>query len=230
MGETALVTQERSGPGPVGENAEPGTRTDIAATRLRAAILNGTLLPGTRLLPGELADQLGLNLSQTPFREAIMRLAEQGFVDTSNHRGATVAVLRTAELDEIYELRMMLEPLAMKRSVQNGDDAWRGHIRARAQVLKDVKEASYFERDAPHRALHVAMLSRCDSAWLLRLVMLLFDNSSRYRANARRSVPSHPDRHGPTVEACLAGEADLAAKLCREHISNMYTLARAALE
>lgn len=155
-----------------------------------------------------------------------MRLAEQA----SSTCPTTAATLRTAELDEIYELRMMLEPLAMMRSVHNGDDAWRAAIRARAQALKDVREAGYLERDAPHRARHVAMLSRCDSAWLRRLVMLLFDNSSRYRANARRSVPSHRDRHGPLVEACLAGEADLAAKLCREHISSMYTLARAALE
>lgn len=225
-----MRTPEQSGLGSLDERGEPGTRTDVAVSRLRDAILRGTLLPGARLLPGELAEKLGLKLSPTPFREALMRLAEQGFVDMSSHRGATVATLSIAELDEIYELRILLEPLAMKRSVSNGDDEWRKEIQARADELKKIKDSSYIERDVPHRALHVAMLSRCDSAWLRRLVLLLFDNSSRYRANARRTLQIHPDLHAAMVEACLAGEADLAAKLCREHISNMHERARSALD
>jgi DNA-binding GntR family transcriptional regulator len=159
-----------------------------------------------------------------------MRLAEQGLVEISNHRGAAVASLSRKELDEIYDLRIELEPNAMRRSVEHGDDAWREEIQLRARTLSQVKESDYAKRDAPHRALHVAMMSRCDSAWLRRIVLLLFDNSSRYRANARRSARIRPDLHAPMVEACLAGDAELASSLCAEHIANMYKRARAVLD
>jgi DNA-binding GntR family transcriptional regulator len=220
--------------------ADPGavevlSRADLVEAELRPAILNGILAPGTRLLPNEIATQLGFRVSPTPLREALMRLAETGLVEIEPNRGASVARLTAAELGELYELRMMLEPWALERSVRAGDAAWKAELSAKFSALRSIGQAQgYAELDGAHRALHTAMLSRCDSQWLLSLVLTLADNSSRYRASAgrlleRRSGSRSAKIHKPMVDACLAGDPEMAATLCREHIAAMQESAKMAL-
>lgn len=81
--------------------------TDGARASLRAAILSGDLEPGARLGEVELAERLGV--SRTPVREALRDLAADGLVEVLPNRGARVAQWSTADLDEIYELRALLE-------------------------------------------------------------------------------------------------------------------------
>jgi DNA-binding GntR family transcriptional regulator len=211
------------------------SRTDVVEAQLRSAILNGVLAPGTRLIPAEIATRLGFRVSPTPLREALLRLAESGMVELPPNRGASVARLSVEELDELYELRMQLEPRALERSVLAGDAAWREELSASLKALRQVDEdQEYAVLDNAHRNLHSAMLARCDSEWLLKLVLTLADNSGRYRTSAgrvigRRSGAGSARVHKPLVDACLAGDAELAAERCREHISNLHKAARKAI-
>jgi GntR family transcriptional regulator, carbon starvation induced regulator len=211
------------------------SRADLAERELRQAILTGVLGPGTRLQPGDIATQLQLRLSPTPLREALLRLRERGLVDISPNRGARVAELSAAELGELYELRLMLEPMAVERSVRAGDGLWQAEVRQRVRDLQHVgQHEPYAVLDDAHRALHNALMSRCGSAWLLNIVDVLADNSSRYRAAAgralgRRSGAGSARHHQPLVAACLAGDAALAATLSREHIAEMLDAARESI-
>ena len=88
------------------------TRADWAEHRLRTAILTGELEPGERIRIEQLA--AGWHLSPTPLREAIRSLAQTGLVELSPQRGATVAGLSPEEIADIYELRLLLEPRALR--------------------------------------------------------------------------------------------------------------------
>lgn len=110
-------------PVPLDHLAAPArTRTaheHVRAT-LRAAILNGTLPAGARLVQSELAHALGV--STTPVREALRDLTTEGLVVFDPHRGALVRSLDIDEVREIYELRITLEPLMISRVMRQLSD------------------------------------------------------------------------------------------------------------
>jgi DNA-binding GntR family transcriptional regulator len=85
------------------------TMTEMAASKLRRAIMRGDLRPGTRLIPNKLEGEL--NLSRVAIREAIRELSGSGLVETVTHVGAHVASPPSIEeLKEIFEIRLLLEP------------------------------------------------------------------------------------------------------------------------
>ena len=87
----------------------------VAATELiRRAIVDGTLEPGRRLKEEELARELGI--SRTPVREALLMLQAEGLVDAAPNRGAMVRVHDAEDLDDLYQLRALLEGHATRRA------------------------------------------------------------------------------------------------------------------
>ncbi|SNS71107.1 GntR family transcriptional regulator [Actinomadura mexicana] len=87
---------------------------DRVYTRLRADILDGVHPPGARLGEAELAATTGA--SRTPVREALRRLEVEGLVEVLPHRGARVPDWTPEDLEEIYDLRMLLESAAARRA------------------------------------------------------------------------------------------------------------------
>jgi DNA-binding GntR family transcriptional regulator len=92
------------------KRAAPRTRAETVADELRRRIQSGKLAPGTRLRQGEIAELIGV--STTPVREAFTALAREGLIRYDAHRGAIVFLPSIDELREIYEIRIVLEPLA----------------------------------------------------------------------------------------------------------------------
>src|SRR5437867_1687707 len=87
----------------------------VAATELiREAIVDGRLEPGQRLKEEELARELGI--SRTPIREALLMLQAEGLVDAVPNRGAMVRVHTPEDLDDLYQLRALLEGYAARRA------------------------------------------------------------------------------------------------------------------
>jgi DNA-binding GntR family transcriptional regulator len=82
--------------------------SERAAGTVRELILRGDLAAGSRLGEAELADRLGV--SRTPVREALTRLAAEGLVEIVPNRGARVSSWTVAELEEVFDLRSVLEP------------------------------------------------------------------------------------------------------------------------
>lgn len=88
--------------------------SERAMSAVREAILRGDFASGARLGEVDLADRLGI--SRTPIREALSRLASEGLVELSPHRGARVASWTVAELEGVFDLRLALEPRAAARA------------------------------------------------------------------------------------------------------------------
>src|SRR5262245_36826481 len=104
-------------------SSPPTTRSDWVEERLRGAILRGELEPGQRLHANGLAERWAV--SATPLREAFQRLASDGLVQVLPQRGARVADLSVEDAAEIYELRLLLEPVCLRQSLERADDEHR---------------------------------------------------------------------------------------------------------
>lgn len=86
----------------------------IAADLIRAAIVDGRLPAGERLKEIQLADELGI--SRTPIREALRILHTEGLVEITPNRGARIRTYSSEELDDMYQLRALLEGYAARRA------------------------------------------------------------------------------------------------------------------
>ncbi|MEZ4425954.1 MAG: GntR family transcriptional regulator [Gemmatimonadota bacterium] len=92
-----------------------GKSVEELSGTLRSAILGGDLEPGARLRQDDLAARLGV--SKIPLREALQRLAAEGLVTVDANRGFSVSRLTASEAEEIYALRLALEPELLQRAL-----------------------------------------------------------------------------------------------------------------
>ena len=90
---------------------------DLLANKLREMINNGSLRDGERLVERDLASHF--DVSRIPMREAIRQLEHEGLVEIFRNRGAIVRTLTVDDLNEIYQLRALLEGEAIFQSVSN---------------------------------------------------------------------------------------------------------------
>jgi GntR family transcriptional regulator, carbon starvation induced regulator len=213
----------------------PQTRSDWVYERLKHAIITGELPPGARLVAAELAQRWAL--SPTPLREAFQRLEGVGLVELSSQRGARVASTSVAEAEEIYELRLMLEPWALRRSLEVSDDSHRDEIAAAHKRLLELLTPVPSSDDRlileAHRTFHAALLARCPSLWARRLTSLLAEHSQRYlllNAHYSEHVGESMAEHEQMLEAALAGDVEQAVRVLVAHLQGSLSTARAAFE
>src|SRR5437868_9162498 len=126
------------------ERAQLVRNASAAATELiREAIVDGRLPPGQRLKEEELARELGI--SRTPVREALLILQAEGLVDAAPNRGAVVRSHDADDLEDLYQLRALLEGYAARRAATNIPEAavtelWASCERFESLAEGDVQE------------------------------------------------------------------------------------------
>lgn len=200
----------------------PLTRAEWVDRRLREAIITGEIGPGEKLMTEELARRWGV--SPTPLRETYQRLAAEGLVELTPQRGARVAEMSREDLRDVYATRLLLEPHALSLSLEHCDDDWRAAVTDAYRPLRDelergMPDAVVFE--TAHGAFHRALIERCDSPWMLRLIHMLQGHCSRYRLQSlglRGGTEDVLQEHDELLEACFEGERDVAVERLRAHL------------
>lgn len=215
---------------------EPQSRTlaNEVFEKLRADILSMSLPPGTKLRFDDLREAYGVGLS--PLREALSRLAENRLVVATGQRGFRVPLVSVEDILDIAMVRKQIEGLALRLSIQNGDDVWEARVvAARHKVTllekagKNVAEDVWESR---HREFHHTLVSACNSNCLLHLHGMMSDQFDRYRRlSAQSRLPYAPRSliHQRILEATLSRNADLAVKLLLDHIDEATKLIVAGL-
>jgi DNA-binding GntR family transcriptional regulator len=117
------------------------TLRELALEKLRDAILNLHFKPGERLVERHLCDRLGV--SRTVVREVLRHLEAEGLVETPAHQGPMVARPNPHAVEEIYELRAVLEALAAKSCAERASEEDVAQLRAELVRI----EAAYAEGD-----------------------------------------------------------------------------------
>lgn len=193
------------------------SRTQYVLEAIKHRILTGQLRPGLALVEAELAQQFGV--SKTPVREALKTLAGSGLVVMNQYKGVAVRTVDAAMAHEVYDVRLLLEPEALRRTVSRGAslDAAREAL-ARAAAAGDRAERSLANRDF-HRALYLG----CGNPLLARMLDDLRDQAALVSSVAWAAVPSWEGEaleHHQILTHALDGDAEGAARLLHDHIAD----------
>ncbi|WMS43429.1 GntR family transcriptional regulator [Acuticoccus sp. MNP-M23] len=121
-------------------DGEPQRAADLAYLALRDAILTGELAPNVRLTETALAESLAL--SRTPVRDAIRRLIMEGFLSRVRGEGLRVIGLQPDEVEQIFQIRLMLEPFAARRAARFATDAQIAELRDLAEEMYAITPPS----------------------------------------------------------------------------------------
>jgi DNA-binding GntR family transcriptional regulator len=160
-------------------------------------------------------------MSAMPIREALRRLDAAGLVENIPHRGGRVTQLSIADLSEVYEGRLALEPLAIARAAARFDDGRETLASERLAVLDGLVEENSPETWAAHTAFHFALYEAGDSSWLLRLIRPLWETSQRYRlaAAVAPKLDTRRAKHALILRACIDHDSERAALLLYDHLA-----------
>lgn len=204
------------------EGSPPLSRSASAAASevIREAIIDGRLAPGQRLKEEELARELGM--SRTPVREALLMLQSEGLVESLPRRGAIVRSYAVDDLDEMYQLRAVLEGYAARRAATriSPEDVTRleescarfDRLRAEDDLHDLVKENLFF---------HNVILEAAASDRLGPMVRKVIDIPLVYKSfywysPEQKLISEH--YHKQLTRALRVGDAERAELVMREHV------------
>ena len=194
------------------------TTQERIVSQLRQAILSGQLPPGTRLTQNELAGKL--EASTSPVREAVRQLAAEGLLRIAPNTRVTVPVPSSEEVADLYELLLLLEPLAMRKAaarITSADLAAAETIAGEmSNAIDDVGRWSMLNCE-----LHNALAAASGSEHLVQALVTLRRVASIYLSaefrEPGRFVHSGA-QHLEMIEALRAGDGERAAAVSHRHL------------
>jgi DNA-binding GntR family transcriptional regulator len=194
--------------------------TQKSYNRIKEDILSHRLLPREPLREAELAARY--ETSKTPVREALLILTREGIVEMHAFRGMRVRDFSTQDVREVYELREILEPLAIERAIprmtQEDTEGLRDLLR---QAWEAVERGDERELSRLNREFHTALVARCDNSRILEILAQL-QNQVRVMTlrfwRVRATYLDEARQHEEILSAAAAGNTHRAADLLRAHI------------
>jgi DNA-binding GntR family transcriptional regulator len=185
---------------------------------LRRAILDGDLPGGTRLRQVELASEFAVSV--TPVREALRDLAGEGLVIFDPHRGSTVRSLDLDEVREIYDMRIALEPIMVRRMVGSVEDDRLNEAERLIRKMDRVKDRSTWSE--LNLQFHACFNDTDKTSRLATTLNALRDSASTY---VSLSLQASPDRraesnleHAEILESYRSGDTERAIEISVQHM------------
>jgi DNA-binding GntR family transcriptional regulator len=193
------------------------------ADALRAAVVSGEMKPGQLYSAPTLAAQFGV--SATPVREAMLDLAKQGLVEVVPNKGFQVTSISDAELDQITEIRMLLEPAAAAAAARRAKPADAADLQPLAQAIVDAAASgdliSYIEADLE---FHARLLMLGGNRRLVGIVNDLRAQTRLYGLSGlvqRGILTSTASEHLTMCECLAARDAPAMKRLVRTHVGHV---------
>lgn len=193
------------------------------ADALRSAIVSGEMKPGELYSAPGLAERFGI--SATPVREAMLDLVKQGLVEVVRNKGFKVTDMSETDLDQITQIRELLEPPIAAQAVSAINAQELGQLRNLAAAIVDAAAEgdliSYIGADVE---FHIRLLSASGNHRLVRIVQELRAQTRLYGlstlASSGRLVASARE-HQQMCDLIEAGEAEQLQELMRTHIGHI---------
>jgi DNA-binding GntR family transcriptional regulator len=193
--------------------------------RLRSDVLNGRWVPGCKLGIEALREHYGTGA--TPVREALNRLAAEGWVQHQDQRGFVVTPVSDEALRELAKTRVWLETTALTQSMQASTSDWEERVvlalHRLSKTPRSLSKDKYVENPAwekLHREFHMVLIDNCGSRWLIGFCEQLYDQAYRYRQLAAKTSYKRRhelDEHKAVVDAVLAGDVTTACNALTGH-------------
>ncbi len=201
------------------------TRAGDVLQRMRLDIINCVLKPGEKLRFEALKTMY--NVSFSTLREALSRLAAESLVVSEGQRGFMVAPVSIADLNDLTDVRVLVEREALAKAIGNGDDRWEANILStyhRMDKLQQRLGREYYlseEWSAVHGEFHYSLVAACGSPVLLEIRSKLFERAHRYRrmsSQFRTQWREKGAEHKMIADAALDRDVENAIRLIDRHI------------
>jgi DNA-binding GntR family transcriptional regulator len=198
------------------------TLADQVHSELRTRILSGQLPSGHRLLPEELATDLAI--SQTPIKEALLKLEADGLVVNEMRRGSVVRLFTLREVEDLYEARILIELEAIDAAFSRGavteelldelEQDLKQHGRyLKGKSLSDLTTALAFDRAFHHRLI-LARDNGVIAAWHQRILAQTHTAYVYLQAGTNTVLAEHRD----ILDGLAAGSASQAKDALKRHL------------
>lgn len=208
---------------PAGPARTTGTLVaDSVYESIRRAILGGELPPGHRLRQNDVATEF--QVSHTPVREALARLASEGLVTLRPRRGAEVNSIDPSDVADIYVIRELLEPAALEMALARGGDA----VDTDAIVAAATPTAGKAETGADHfdrnRRFHRLLSTGCGNDRMVAILDSLWDSVTAARmfdayATSADEIARSNHEHLAIASAIAEGRNADAVRLLSAHLA-----------
>jgi DNA-binding GntR family transcriptional regulator len=197
------------------------TLSDLAFDRLKREILECTLAPGSEITERQLAERYGS--SKAPLREALVRLEHEGLVRAVPRSGYIIKPVTLQDVDEVFELRLMLEPSGARRAAGNLS-------KTQASSLELLSRKGYTPANkeseraflAANRAFHVGIAMAAGNIRLANVVGHLLDEMERFfylGLPVRDRSDEMQQEHSMLVAALVDADAETSERLVIEQIT-----------
>jgi DNA-binding GntR family transcriptional regulator len=214
-------------PEEAGESVAPvrGFGVQRVYTVLRQEIIELVLEPGQPLDETRLSQRF--DMSRTPVREALMRLAAEGFVTTLPNRNTIVSTINFGELPVYYDTLTLMYRITTRLAAMQRTDADLEVIRSyAAQFDAAVDSADALSMIASNREFHVAIARAGRNKYYVELFARLLDEGRRllriyYRTFEDHLPNQYVEQHAAIVAAIVRRDADEADKLAAEHAAQI---------
>jgi DNA-binding GntR family transcriptional regulator len=223
------VSWEKVGPPPEEDLPELASLEEFSSyvplrvavlTRLKAAILDGTLKPGLILSENKIASQL--SVSRTPVRDALRVLEQENLVTILPGRKVIVSIPTLKDINEIYDIRWILESEGLRRIRPDDKDLIQRMERSVNESWLFLKSGNLQELKRNNTEFHTALISALNNSRIRQFLESVYDTTERLRLYsieeegwAKESVKEH----GELVTLLKAGDRKAALAMLKRHLS-----------
>lgn len=199
------------------------TAADRVCETIKSGILNGVHRSGGFIREAVIAKQL--NVSRTPIREAIRQLVSEGWLELIPNRGARVVRWTNADVDEVFDVRALLEPLVVRRAANCLSPAQIDHLEELASEMETLAKAGVSSAEVRltdlNQALHGLLIEAAASPRIQHIlqIMTVVPVARRSFHNYTKSeLDRSMTQHRELIDALKAGDGEWAASVMRTHI------------
>ena len=195
--------------------------TSAVAERLREKIVRGEIKEGEQLRQDAIAAQF--QVSRIPVREALRQLEAEGLISIVPHRGAVVSLLSCEEIEEIFEMRAVLEPEVLRASILNLTEA---QLEKAQEILTTYdrildNEAAIAEWGRMNWLFHSSLYEAASRPQFMAVIRNINYNGERYirlQLYLTRAMERAREEHHKLLELCRSRDTEGACRLLAEHI------------
>jgi DNA-binding GntR family transcriptional regulator len=192
---------------------------DGIADSIRVAVAEGVYRPGQRLLQDELADRFGV--SRIPLREAVRTLIAEGLLNSDSYNGTFVAALDLSKVDEIYDLRRLVEPSFAEHVVENCSRADVSRLSEMVQKMDDIDSIGSDSWSRINFAFHLDTYRLANLPIRYEVISRLYhqlEPYSRFYVHSTHALGRVQCEHHKMVDALREGNAEDLARQIVAHI------------
>lgn len=202
-----------------GGAASPITRDTIEDQiyrSLRNGLLEGRYAEGERMVQRAIAERMGT--SRIPVRDALKRLEVDGLLAKDENGSYYCKPFGAEDLEEIYELRMLLEPLALRKALPHMDAETLGYLRELLTAMDDSVAAKDADRYVDlNREFHMTLYEASHQPRLIQMIKGLWSGRPLFIAGDLGQTKSAGE-HYDIMKAIEAQDGERAAALLHEHV------------